>query len=438
MSTDTSLPTTNSASGNDLPTPYEVDAVFSSDATSIGSLTIEDDVALQTGERLMTLNMGPQHPSTHGVLRVVLKLDGELIVDCDPVIGYLHRGTEKLGEHHRYAQIIPWTDRTDYVAAPMNNLGCVLAIEKLCGITAPERAQYWRVIMSELARIASHLVWLGTHALDIGALSMSLYCFRERELILDLFEALCGARLTTNRMEIGGFSRPIPENLPGMVRDFLKVFPERQQEYADLLSANPIWMARTKGVGVIPADAAINYSLTGACLRGSGVNYDIRKAMPYAVYDRLDFEVPIGFHGDVYDRYLVRMEEMRQAIRIIEQCVVAVDHDDRPMMAYESAYVMPPHKGTMTTAEDMQRHFILVIKGFSPPVGEAYAAVEHPKGENGYYFVSDGTPLPYRFRVRAPDFVNLGVLPHIAQGAMLADVVALIGTIDIVLGSVDR
>ncbi len=218
----------------------------------------------------MTLNMGPQHPSTHGVLRVVLKLDGELIIDCDPVIGYLHRGTEKLGEHHRYAQIIPWTDRTDYVAAPMNNLGCVLAFEKLCGVDAPERAQYWRVIMSELARIASHLVWLGTHALDIGALSMSLYCFRERELILDLFEAFCGARLTTNMMEIGGFSRPIPENMPGMVRDFLQIFPERQQEYADLLSANPIWMARTKGVGVIPADAAINYSLTGACLRGSG------------------------------------------------------------------------------------------------------------------------------------------------------------------------
>jgi NADH:ubiquinone oxidoreductase subunit D len=223
-----------------------------------------------------------------------------------------------------------------------------------------------------------------------------------------------------------------------MVRDFLRIFPERQQEYVDILDANPIWLARTKGVGVISKEAAISYSLTGACLRGSGINYDIRKALPYLVYDRLDFDVPLGQYGDVFDRYLVRMEEMRQAIRIIQQCIDAVERMDTPLMAYESAYVIPPHKGTMTTAEDMQRHFVWVIKGFSPPVGEAYAAVEQPKGENGYYFVSDGTPLPYRFRIRAPDFVNLAVLPHMAQGAMLADVVALIGTIDIVLGSVDR
>jgi len=411
---------------------------FAEDAPQTGTLTISDERTLASGERELVLNMGPQHPSTHGVLRVILKLDGEMITDCDPVIGYLHRGTEKLGEAHRYAQVIPWTDRTDYVAAPMNNLGCALAIEKLCGVEAPERAQYWRVIMSELARIASHLVWLGTHALDIGALSMSLYCFRERELILDIFETFCGARLTTNMMEIGGFSRPIPENLPGMVRDFLRVFPDRQQEYADLLSANPIWMARTKGIGVITPEAAVSYSLTGACLRGSGVNFDIRKAMPYCIYDRLDFEVPLGQHGDTYDRYLVRMEEMRQTLKIIAQCLDHAERMDSPLMAYESAYVIPPHKGTMTTAEDMQRHFIWVIKGFSPPVGEAYASVEHPKGENGYYFVSDGTPVPYRFRIRSPDFVNLAVLPHIAQGALLADAVALIGTIDIVLGSVDR
>ena len=411
---------------------------FAGGVDQFGSLTLADDVAVADGSRMVTLNMGPQHPSTHGVLRVMLKLDGEVIVDCDPVIGYLHRGTEKLGEAHRYAQVIPWTDRTDYVAAPMNNLGCVLAIEKLCGLAAPERAQYWRVIMSELARMASHLVWLGTHALDIGALSMSLYCFRERELICDLFEMFCGARLTTNMMEIGGFSRPIPEGLPGMVRDFVRLFPGRQREYADVLSANPIWEARTKGVGVITAEAAVSYSLTGACLRASGVNYDIRKALPYLVYDRLDFEVPLGQFGDTYDRYLVRMEEMRQTLRIIEQALDAVEAMDTPLMAYESAYVIPPHKGTMTTAEDMQRHFIWVIKGFSPPPGEAYAAVEHPKGENGYYVVSDGGPLPYRFRIRSPDFVNLSVLPHIAQGAMLADVVALIGTIDIVLGSVDR
>jgi len=404
----------------------------------LGTLAVSDEIALDGDKRQLVLNMGPQHPSTHGVLRVVLKLDGEVITDCDPVIGYLHRGTEKLGEAHRYAQVLPWTDRTDYVAAPMNNLGCVLSIEKLCDVTAPERAQYWRVIMSELARLASHLVWLGTHALDIGALSMSLYCFREREMILDIFETFCGARLTTNMMEIGGFSRPIPEPLPGMVRDFVKIFPERQKEYETLLSGNPIWQARTKGVGVITPEAAISYSLTGACLRGSGINYDIRKAMPYLVYDRLDFEVALSERGDTFGRYLVRMEEMRQAIKIITQALDACEKMDTPLMAYESAYVIPPHKGTMTTAEDMQRHFIWVIKGFNPPIGEAYAAVEHPKGENGYYFVSDGGPLPYRFRIRTPDFVNLGILPHLAQGAMLADIVALIGTIDIVLGSVDR
>ncbi len=411
---------------------------YDENAPATGSLIISEELALEGSLHQLTLNMGPQHPSTHGVLRVILKLDGELVTDCDPIIGYLHRGVEKLGEAHRYAQVIPWTDRTDYVAAPMNNLGCVLAIEKLCDVEAPERAQYWRVIMSELSRIASHLVWLGTHALDIGALSMSLYCFREREIILDIFEAFCGARLTTNMMEIGGFSRQIPDGLVAQIRDFLKIFPDRQKEYGDLLNANPIWLARTKGVGIITPEAAVSYSLTGACLRGSGVNYDIRKAMPYLVYDRLDFEVPLGVHGDVFDRYLVRMEEMRQTIKIVTQALDAVERDDRELMAYESAYVIPPHKGTMTTAEDMQRHFVWVIKGFSPPVGEAYAAVEHPKGENGYYFVSDGTPLPYRFRVRSPDFVNLAVLPHIAQGAMLADVVALIGTIDIVLGSVDR
>ncbi|MBA2277639.1 MAG: NADH dehydrogenase (quinone) subunit D [Chloroflexia bacterium] len=403
-----------------------------------GTLEITDEQALDTGERLITLNMGPQHPSTHGVMRVILKLDGEMVTDCDPVIGYLHRGTEKLGEAHRYVQVTPWTDRTDYVAAPLNNLGYILAVEKLCGVEAPERAQYWRVIMGELSRVASHLIWLGTHALDIGALSMSLYCFREREIILDIFEAFCGARLTTNMMEVGGFSRPIPENLVPQIRNFLRIFPDRQREYADLLSSNPIWMARTKGVGVISPEAAVSYGLTGACLRGSGINYDVRKASPYLVYDRFDFEVPLGQYGDTFDRYLVRMEEMRQACRIVEQALDYVESMDSPLMAYESNYVIPPHKGAMTTAEDMQRHFIWVIKGFNPPVGEVYQAIEQSKGELGYYIVSDGGPMPYRFRIRTPDFVNLAVLPHMAHGAMLADVVALIGTIDIVLGSVDR
>jgi NADH-quinone oxidoreductase subunit D len=424
--------------GSDI-TPYgKPGAEVSANVPSTGTLTVEDEQYLDSGDRLMTLNMGPQHPSTHGVLRIMLKLDGETVVECDPMIGYLHRGTEKLTEGKRYSQITPWTDRTDYTTAPLNETGYVLAVEKLCGIEVPERAQYWRVIMAELARIAGHLVWLGTHALDIGALSMSLYCFREREMIQDIFETFCGARLTTNMFEIAGFSRPIPDGLVEQVRNFVRVIPGRQREYADLLSANPIWLTRTKGVGIITPEAAISYSLTGACLRGSGINYDVRKAEPYLVYDRLDFEVPLGEFGDTYDRYLVRMEEMRQSIKIIQQCIDFVDGNDTPLMNWESPYAIPPHKGVMTTAEDMQRHFVWVIKGFSPPVGEVWQSIEHSKGELGYYLVSDGGPMPYRMRIRTPDFVNLSVLPHMAQGAMLADMVALVGTIDIVLGSVDR
>ncbi|MCO5175981.1 MAG: NADH dehydrogenase (quinone) subunit D [Thermomicrobiales bacterium] len=407
------------------------------EAPAGGTMQIEVERQIGENRRELVLNMGPQHPSTHGVLRVVLTLEGETIVATDPIIGYLHRGVEKIGENRRYSQFTPWTDRTDYVAAPLNNLGYILAVEKLCGIAAPERAQYWRVIMAELSRIASHLVWLGTHALDIGALSMSLYCFREREDILDIFERLCGARLTTNMMEIGGFSREIPEGLDQMVEDFLKKFPTHQQEYSDLLTQNPIWIARTRGVGIIEPEAAISYGLTGACLRGSGINYDIRKAQPYLIYDRLDFEVPIGTRGDVYDRYLVRMEEMRQALRIIRQCLDQMPTDG-PLMLNESNYVIPPHATVLRTAEDMQRHFVWVIKGFEAPKGEVYMAIEHSKGELGYYIYSDGSNMPYRMRLRTPDFVNLQVLPYMAQGAMLADVVALIGTIDIVLGSVDR
>ncbi|HEX7103602.1 MAG TPA: NADH dehydrogenase (quinone) subunit D [Nitrolancea sp.] len=398
---------------------------------------ISEERQLSASRREMVLNMGPQHPSTHGVLRVLLTLDGEVITSCDPNIGYLHRGIEKLGESHRYSQFVPWTDRTDYVAAPSNNVGYVLAVEKLCGIEAPERAQYWRIIMAELARIASHLVWLGTHALDIGALSISLYCFRERELILDIFEKYCGVRQQTNMMEIGGFSRPIQPELPEMVRTFCKIFPKGQRDYELILSENPIWLSRTRGIGVIEPEVAITYGLTGACLRGSGVNYDVRKAQPYLLYDRLDFEVPLGSHGDVFDRYLVRMEEMRQAVKIIEQCLDQVPTDG-DLMLRGSPYTIPPHDTVLTTAEDMQRHFIWVIKGFSPPKGEVYSAIEHSKGELGHYIVSDGSPMPYRMRLRTPDFVNLQSLPYMAQGAMLADVVAMIGTIDIVLGSVDR
>ncbi|CAN5512201.1 NADH dehydrogenase (quinone) subunit D [soil metagenome] len=405
--------------------------------TSFGTFDVSDERQISERSREMVLNMGPQHPSTHGVMRVVLRLDGEQITHADPVIGYLHRGVEKIGETRRYSQFTPWTDRTDYVAAPQNNVGWILAVEKLCGIEAPERAQYWRVIMAELSRIASHLVWLGTHALDIGALSMSLYCFRERELILDIFEKFCGARLTTNMMEVGGFSRGIPPDLVGMIENFLHIFPAKQQEYSDLLTENPIWIARTRGIGVIEPEVALDYGLTGACLRGSGINYDVRKAQPYLVYDRLEFDVPLGTNGDVYDRYLVRMEEMRQALRIVRQCLDQMPTDG-PLMLNDSNYAIPPHDTVMRTAEDMQRHFFWVINGFIPPPGEVYIAIEHSKGELGHYVVSDGTPTPYRVRIRTPDFVNLQILPYMAQGALLADAVALIGTIDIVLGSVDR
>jgi NADH-quinone oxidoreductase subunit D len=401
------------------------------------AIEITDEQQIDDVHRVITLNMGPQHPSTHGVFRVVLDLEGEVITSARPVMGYLHRGVEKLFENHRYPQLMPWTDRTDYAAAPANNLGICVAIEKLCGVEVPERAEYFRVVLAELSRISSHLLWLGTHALDIGALSMVLYAFRERELILDLFDIFCGARLTTNIMELGGFTRDIPDGWIERCRDFIKIFPARQQEYVDLLSANPIWLNRTKGIGIITAEDAIAYSLTGPMIRGSGVAYDIRKARPYLVYDRLDWEVPIGENGDTYDRYLVRMEEMRQSLSMIEQCLDQMPTDGS-FLARESNYVQPPHLASQYNAEDMQRHFVWTIKGPRPPKGEVYVATEGPKGEIGFYIISDGSPVPYRLHYRAPSFVNLQILPKLAQGAMLADMVALIGTIDIVLGDVDR
>ncbi len=402
-----------------------------------GTWQLEDERDLGGGRREMILNMGPQHPSTHGVMRLLLTLDGEVIVSADPIIGYLHRGIEKIGEKVRYSQFTPWTDRTDYVAAPLNNLGYIMAVEKLCGIVAPERAQYLRVIMAELSRIASHCVWLGTHAIDIGALSVVLYTFIEREKILDIFEQFCGARLTTNMMEIGGFSRDIKPETIELIEKFLDEFPGAQQDWVDLLTDNPIWLARTRGIGVIEPEVALDYGLTGACLRGSGINYDVRKAQPYLIYDRLDFEVPLGSNGDVFDRYMVRMEEMRQAMKIIRQCLDQMPAEG-PIMANDLNYVIPPHDTVLRTAEDMQRHFVWVIKGFNAPKGEVYHAIEQSKGELGYYIVSDGSSVPYRLRIKSPDFVNLQVLPYMAEGAMVADAVALIGTIDIVLGSVDR
>lgn len=384
----------------------------------------------------MTLNLGPSHPSTHGVLRVLLELEGEVVTKAIPDLGYLHRGIEKLGEYRMYNQFVPWTDRTDYVAAFTSNLAFVKAVEDLMGIEIPERAHYLRVIFSELQRLASHLLWLATHVMDLGAITVFLYAMRERELILDIFEMQTGARLTLNAQRVGGFPKDLPPGLIEKVEAFLAIMPQRLKEYDALLAENPIFLRRVKGVGVISADDAIQWGLTGPSLRGSGVAYDVRKAMPYAVYDRLDWEVPVGTHGDVYDRFLVRMEEMRQSLKMIRQCIDQLPGG--PVMTPDLRVALPSKEETMTSIEAMQRHFVLVIHGFKPPVGEYYSAVESPKGELGWYIVSNGENHAYRARNRAPSFVNLQALPVMSEGALIADVIANIGSIDIVVGEVDR
>ncbi len=359
----------------------------------------------------MVLNMGPQHPSTHGVLRVLLKLDGETVVDLDCDIGYLHRGVEKIAEQDNYAMITPYWDRLDYVAAVSGDLCYVEGVEKLLQVEVPKRAEYLRVMLTELQRIASHLLWLGTHAIDIGAVTVLLYCFREREEILKIFEDFIGARLTAHAFRIGGLWWDVYPEFEKRVRDFLKIFPGRVDEYETLLNTNRIWLSRTVGIGVLPAEDAINLSLTGPVLRGSGVNYDVRKASPYSAYSEFDFQVPLGENGDTYDRYLIRMEEMRQSVRIIEQALDGLP--EGPVMAK-------------------------VPKVIKPPAGEVYHAIEAPKGELGVYLVSDGTGKPYRMRIRPPAYINLQSLKRMAICHLVADVVAIIGTIDIVLGEVVR
>ena len=384
----------------------------------------------------MSLNMGPQHPSTHGVFRVLLELDGEVVRKAIPDLGYLHRGIEKLGEYRMYNQFVPWTDRTDYIAAFTSNLAFVQTVEELMGVEVPERALYLRVIFSELQRIASHLLWLGTHVMDLGAITVFLFSMRERELILDLLEMQTGARLTLNAQRVGGFPKDLPPGFLEKLDAFVKLMPEKLGDYDKLLAENPIFLRRVKGVGVISAEDAIQWGLTGPSLRGSGVAYDVRKARPYAVYDRLDFEVPIGTHGDVYDRFLVRMEEMRQSLKLIKQARDQLPGG--PVMTGDIRVALPGKEATMTSIEAMQRHFILVIHGFRAPVGEYYSAVEAPKGELGWYIVSNGENHAYRARNRAPSFVNLQALPLMCEGAMIADVIANIGSIDIVMGEVDR
>lgn len=359
----------------------------------------------------LVLNMGPQHPSTHGVLRVILKLDGERVLGTECVIGYLHRGVEKIAENRTWQMFAPYVDRMDYVAAVSNGLGYCLAVEKLLGVEAPPRAQAVRVILTELNRIASHLLWLGTHALDIGAITPLFYCMREREWILNIYEKYCGARLTTHAFRIGGLQYETYEGFEKECLEFCDLFEKKIDEYEELLTGNRIWRQRLTGVGILTAADCKEYGVTGPMLRAAGVKWDIRKAQPYSGYENYDFEVPTRDNGDTYDRYIVRMQEMRQSVRIVRQAVAGIPAG--PIMAK-------------------------VGKVIKPPVGEAYVSIEAPKGELGYYVVSDGSTQPYRVRIRPPSFVNLQALDRMCRGALVADVVAIIGTTDIVLGEVDR
>jgi NADH dehydrogenase I D subunit len=385
----------------------------------------------------LTLNLGPQHPATHGVLRLVLDLEGENIVKCTPHVGYLHRGVEKLSEHRNYLQIIPLTDRLDYVASMANNIGYCVAVERLFAIEVPERTEYIRTIVAEMTRISNHLLWLATHALDIGAMTVFLYCFREREKILDLFEKLCGARLTVSYTRIGGLKNDVDDKWLEDVYQFTKEFPMRVEQYETLIDKNRIWLRRTKGIGVISAEEAINWGLSGPTLRGSGVPYDIRKFMPYGVYDKVDWEVAVGKNGDVYDRYRVRMDEFRQANSIIRQCIEKIPQG--PIMANAPKFILPPKDKVLSDMEHLIHQFVLITKGpLTAPEGEIYVATEAPKGELGFYIVSDGTGKPYRMKIRSPSFVHISVLPKLCEGGFIADVIANIGSIDIVLGECDR
>ena len=384
----------------------------------------------------MTINMGPQHPATHGVLRVVLELDGEVIVRSTPHLGHLHRGMEKLAESKTYHQAIPLTDRLDYTNAMGNNFAYVLAVEKLLGLEPPKRAQYIRVMMAELQRIAAHLIWLGTHALDIGAMTPLLYTFREREGILRIFEEVAGGRLTPTYLRIGGVSKDLPEGIEAKIKAFVQAFPDHIKEYETLLTKNIIWLKRTKGVGIISREDAIGFGVTGPTLRGFGVKYDVRKAFPYSSYDEFEFEIPVGSVGDVYDRYAVRLREMEWSNAIVRQVLERLPGG--PILAEDPRITLPPKDDVLTDIASLIRQFKIVSEGFQPPKGEVYASVEASKGELGFYIVSDGSNHPFRFRIRTPSFANLSALSKMIEGGLIADVISVIGSIDIVLGEVDR
>jgi NADH-quinone oxidoreductase subunit D len=410
-----------------------------------------------------TLNFGPQHPAAHGVLRLVLELDGEVIQRADPHIGLLHRGTEKLAETRTYLQSVPYMDRLDYVSMMCNEHGYVLAIEKLLGLDIPIRAKYIRTMFDEITRILNHLMWLGAHALDIGAMGPFLYAFRDREDLFDVYEAVSGARMHAAYYRPGGVYRDLPDRMPqhrpslvrsqkavdqlneirqGSVLDFIEGFTQRFDGYVDeyetLLTDNRIWKQRTVGIGVVSPEDAKAMGFTGAMLRGSGIAWDLRKVQPYAAYDKVDFDIPVGTNGDSYDRYLVRIEELRQANRIIKQCVTWLNANPGPVMTSNHKIAPPSRVDMKTNMESLIHHFKLFTEGFHVPPGEAYAAIEHPKGEFGVYIVSDGANKPYRLKLRTPDYVHLQSLDEMARGHMIADAVTIIGTQDIVFGSIDR
>jgi NADH-quinone oxidoreductase subunit D len=400
-----------------------------------GTVGVED-LAPRVRQDTMLINMGPQHPSTHGVLRLQLELDGETVVKCTPHLGYVHTGIEKTIESRTWQQAVTATDRMDYLNPLINNLGYALAVEQLLGCEIPPRAQVARVILCELQRLASHLVWLGTHAIDLGAMSVFLYCFREREQILDLFDLTTGQRMMTSYIRVGGLAQDLHPDFPEQTRKFCREFPGHIDEYEALLKENEIWQERTRGVGILSAEQALALGITGPILRASGVGWDLRKAQPYTGYEQYDFEVPVATEGDCYARYRVRMQEMRQSLRIIEQALDRLP--EGPTRTGDRKVALPPREEINRSMESLIHHFKLVTEGIRVPAGEVYVAVESARGELGFYVVSDGTNHPYRCHVREPNFVNLQALPVIMEGGLVADAVACIGSLDPVIGGVDR